>query len=81
MSEPAMYRAFVDGVAVDVPRGATLLDAVRVADPAAADAVANGTRAISDSRGLVVAASGPVTGGVVLRVVSARAPRADNQDS
>ena len=39
MTEPVAVRAFVDGVAVDVPRGATLLDAVRAADPTLAEAV------------------------------------------
>ncbi|MEA3247121.1 MAG: hypothetical protein U9Q74_13300 [Gemmatimonadota bacterium] len=77
MTEPATLRVFVDGAAVDVPRGATLLDAVRAADPALAEAVAAGERAIADSRGLVVPAGGPVSGGAVLRVVSARARRAD----
>ncbi len=73
-----MLRVFVDGKAVDVARGATLLDAVRAADAALADAVAAGTRAISDSRGLVVPPGGLVSAGTVLRVVSARARRADD---
>lgn len=78
MTEPATLRVFVDGAAVDVARGATLLDAVRAADVALADAVAAGERAIADSRGLVVPADGPASGGAVLRVVSARARRADS---
>lgn len=76
MTDLPTFRAFVNGVAVSVPRGATLLDAVRAADPAAADAIVGGTRAVADSRGLVVDAALPVTGGAVLRVVSSRAPRA-----
>ncbi|MCC7195479.1 MAG: hypothetical protein IT356_07995 [Gemmatimonadaceae bacterium] len=76
MSEPATLRAFVDGAPVDVPRGATLLDAVRAADPALADAVEAGTRAVADSRGLAVPSDTLVSGGAVLRVVSSRAPRA-----
>lgn len=81
MTGPESLRAFVNGAGVMVPRGATLLDAVRIADPAAADAVANGTRAVADSRGLVVDPGQPVTGGAVLRVVSARAKRADGGDA
>jgi hypothetical protein len=73
---PSQLRAFVDGTAVTVTRGATLLDAVRAADPALADAIAAGTRAVADSRGLVVDHGLPVSGGTVLRVVSARARRA-----
>ncbi len=77
MGEPATLRAFVNGAGVDVARGATLLDAVRAADSALAAAVENGTRAIADSRGLVVPGDTPVTGGAVLRVVSAGARRAE----
>jgi hypothetical protein len=72
-SEPERLRAFVNGAGVSVQRGATILDAVREADPALADAVAAGTRAIADSRGLVVPQDTIVTGGTVLRVVSAKA--------
>ena len=75
MTEPLTLRAFVNGTGIDVPHGATVLDAVRVADAAAADEVAAGARAIADSRGLVIDAATPVTGGAVLRVVSARAKR------
>ncbi len=77
MSEPTTLRAFVNGLGVSVPHGATLLDAVRAADPALADAVRDGSRAIADSRGLVVDSTTPLTGGAVLRVVSAKARRAD----
>jgi hypothetical protein len=76
-----MLRAFVNGTGVTVPSGATILDAVRVADAALADAVTAGSRAIADSRGLVVNADTPVTGGTVLRVVSSKAKRADDPDT
>jgi hypothetical protein len=74
---PELLRAFVNGAGVSVPHGATILDAVRQADPALADAVSAGERAIADSRGLVVPDTTPVTGGAVLRVVSSKAKRAD----
>jgi hypothetical protein len=77
MSAPATLRAFVNGSGVNVAPGSTILDAVRAADAALADAVAAGTRAIADSRGLVIDATTPVTGGAVLRVVSSKAKRAD----
>lgn len=77
MSEPTTLRAFVNGTGVSVRHGATLLDAVRAADPALADAVLGGSRAIADSRGLVVDSTTPLTGGAVLRVVSGKARRAD----
>ena len=81
MTEPERLRAFVNGTAVEVQRGATVLDAVRALDPGAADEVASGNRAIADSRGLVIDAATPATGGAVLRVVSARAKRAGDSAS
>ena len=74
-------RAFVNGVGVNVPPGATILEAVRATDSALADEVAGGRRAIADSRGLVVDPTTPVTGGAVLRVVSSRAKRAAAPDA
>jgi len=73
MSE--MLTVFVNAQAVQVPPGATALDAVRVFDPAAAEAVGAGLRGLTDSRGLPVAPSVPVHGGAIFRLVSARAGR------
>jgi hypothetical protein len=75
MTEPAAIRVFVNGKAQSVSRGATILDAIRAFDAAEADEVAAGTRAATDSRGLPVAHETVVSGGMVLRVVSARALR------
>lgn len=70
MSAP--LRAFVNGRAVDVSPGGSALDAVRAHDPALADQVAAGTRALTDSRGLPVTADGPVFAGAIYRVVPVR---------
>ncbi|MBI1809738.1 MAG: hypothetical protein HYR75_07570 [Gemmatimonadetes bacterium] len=75
MTEPTQLRVFVNGKALFVPHGATALDAVRQLDPALADAIAAGERAVTDSRGLPVPPSSAATGGAVYRVVSARALR------
>ncbi len=75
MTEPDSLRVFVNGRALSLPRAATVLDAVRAFDAAEADAVAAGARAVTDSRGLVVATDAPLSGGTVLRIVSARALR------
>jgi hypothetical protein len=75
MTEPETLRAFVNGTALSLPRGATVLDAVRALDPAAAAAVVAGERAVTDSRGLPVALDTPLGGGAVLRIVSARVLR------
>ncbi len=75
MTEPAALRVFVNGRSLTVPRGATILDAVRALDEAEASAVAAGHRAVTDSRGLPIAIDTPVAAGTVLRVVSSRALR------
>ena len=77
MTEPETLRAFVNGTALSLPRGATVLDAVRAFDPAVADAVSAGTRAVTDSRGLPTPFDAPLAGGSVFRIVSARALRED----
>ena len=66
---------FVNGKTVRVPAGSTVLDAVTAADSAAADELRAGTRGVVDSRGIGVAAVAPLTGGCVMRFVSARAAR------
>ncbi len=66
-------RVYVNARGCDVPSGATALDAVRVADAGEADAVAAGTRLITDSRGLPVSPDAPVYGGVIYRVITNRA--------
>jgi hypothetical protein len=62
---------------VEVPTGATVMDAVAAADPAAAGALGRGERAVADSRGLPVAPDARLTGGFVMRLVSARARPAE----
>lgn len=78
MNEP--LRVFVNGKGVSVPVGSTVIDAVAATDPAAAAEVRAGTRLVADSRGIPVAADTPLTGGYVMRVVSAR-QRADAPDA
>lgn len=65
-------RVYVNARGYDLPADATALDAVRVADTSQADAIAAGTRLITDSRGLPVPPETPVYGGVIYRVVSSR---------
>ncbi len=71
----APLTVFVNGKAAVVPAGSVVLDALRVADAAAADEVVAGTRAAVDSRGLPVTPETPLHGGFVMRIVSARALR------
>jgi len=76
MTEPELMRVFVNGTGLSVPHGSTVGDAVRAFSAAEADEIAAGTRAATDSRGLPVPADAVLTGGAVLRIVSARALRA-----
>jgi hypothetical protein len=71
-------RVFVNAAGLDLPAGATALDAVRAWNDAEASAVAAGTRVITDSRGLPVAASSAVYPGAIFRLVSHR-ERADGE--
>ena len=65
-------RVYIDGRGVDVAAGAPVLDAVARLDAALADAVRAGQRALTDSRGLPVAADAPAYGGAIYRTVAAR---------
>jgi len=65
-------RVYVNSTGLDVPDGATALDAVRAWNAAAADEVAVGERVIADSRGLPASPDSPAHGGAIYRVMSAR---------
>ena len=65
-------RAYVNGHGVDVPAGASAIDAVRVWDSAAAAEVIAGDRALTDSRGLPLEPSSPLVAGSIVRIVSGR---------
>jgi len=65
-------RAYVNGRGVDVPAGASAIEAVRIWDSAAADQVAAGERALADSRGLPLEPSATLVAGSIVRIVSGR---------
>jgi hypothetical protein len=67
-----VIRAYVNGRGVDVPAGATAIDAVRAWDAAAAEQVVAGDRALTDSRGLPLEPSAILTAGSIVRLVSGR---------
>ncbi|HSA56156.1 MAG TPA: hypothetical protein VLE53_10645 [Gemmatimonadaceae bacterium] len=68
----AALRVYVDGRGYDVPAGGTALDAIRAADPALADRVAAGERAITDSRGLPLPPESAAFAGAIYRVIPVR---------
>ena len=65
-------RAYVNGRGVDVPAGATAIDAVRAMNTAEADQVLAGERALTDSRGLPLDPSTVLVAGSIVRIVSGR---------
>ena len=73
-------RVYVNATPVDVPRGATAIDAVRRVDPELAAGVLAGARSIADSRGLDAPPETPMYGGAILRVVGARRDRRPTGD-
>jgi hypothetical protein len=75
MNEGAVVRVYVNGRGVDAPAAARAVDAVRVWDPAVADEITGGRRALADSRGLPLDPATPVFSGLIMRVVSNRPGR------
>ena len=72
MTEPETMRVFVNERGVDVPRGASALDALRVLDASEASRVEAGERALVDSRGLPTASDVPAFAGAIYRTITAR---------
>jgi hypothetical protein len=67
-----VIRAYVNGKGVDVPAGATAIDAVRAWNAETADQVMTGDRALTDSRGLPLEPDAPIVSGTIMRIVSGR---------
>jgi hypothetical protein len=69
---PRSLRVFVNAVAVDVPAGASALDAVRQWNAEEADKLGRGEGVITDSRGLPIGADVVVSAGSIFRLVPVR---------
>jgi hypothetical protein len=72
MTRPETLRVFIDARGVDVPPGATAIDAVEALDPTAAAAVRGGQRILTDSRGLPVEGDFALESGAIFRLISKR---------
>ena len=66
-------RVYINGRGVDAPAQGTALDAVRIADPIAAQEITDGRRALADSRGLPAPADSAIYQGAIFRLVAVRA--------
>jgi hypothetical protein len=70
-------RVFINARGIDVPAGATALDAVSVFSTQSAGEVTAGARLITDSRGLPIDPATPMAAGSILRLVANRAGARD----
>ena len=77
MSEASPVRVYINGRGIDAPSGAPVLDAVCAWDATVAQDIAEGRRALADSRGLPLDPATAVYGGLIMRVVSNRAGRSE----
>lgn len=66
-------RVYVNAQPLDLPRGATVEEALRRWNADEAGAVTRGERAVTDSRGLPASLGDRVVPGAIFRVVGARA--------
>jgi hypothetical protein len=73
-------RVYINARAVDVDSAATALQAVETWDAGEAEAVRNGERMITDSRGIGTANDTPVHNGAIFRIVRARQSDVDESD-
>jgi len=65
-------RVFVNAVGVDVPAGASILDAVRSFSATEAEAVTRGEKLVTDSRGLPISVDKSVSAGSIFRLLPVR---------
>ena len=65
-------RVFVNGRALDAPAGGTAADAVAIHSAADAAMVNDGSRLVTDSRGIAVPANSPLYNGAVFRLIPNR---------
>ena len=70
-------RVFVNAAAVDVDPGATALDCVQAWKPDEAASVRQGSRLITDSRGLPIPSDSVASAGSIYRTVSNRSTASD----
>ena len=73
-------RVYINGKPIDVSASATALEAVAAIDSTQADAVRNGERTITDSRGIATASDAPVHNGAIFRIVRVRQTASDDTD-
>ncbi len=77
---PPDIRVFVNERGISLPRGATVLDAVRQCSEGDAIDLVAGRAKVTDSRGLPLASDATISGGTIMRVLPVREkPTADDE--
>ncbi|MEO7358820.1 MAG: hypothetical protein ABI120_00730 [Gemmatimonadaceae bacterium] len=74
---PPEVRVFVNERGISLPRGVTVLDAVRAFSAEDGIALADGKAKVTDSRGLPLAADSVMNGGTIMRVLAVRDKQTD----
>ena len=74
---PPEIRVFVNERGITLPRGATVLDAVRTFGADEGSALAEGKAKVTDSRGLPLEANAVINGGTIMRVLAVRDKQTD----
>lgn len=69
---PPEIRVFVNERGISLPRGATVLDAVRASSESDGVALTEGRARVTDSRGLPLEPGDGITGGAIMRVIAVR---------
>jgi hypothetical protein len=72
MTDRDSLRVFINANAVDVPRGASALDAVTAFDTEGAAALRSGEKILTDSRGLPFDVATEVQAGAIFRLIPRR---------
>jgi hypothetical protein len=72
MTRPEVLRVFIDARGVDVPPGATAIDAVEAYDKTSALAIREGRTILTDSRGLPVDGTTALESGAIFRLIPKR---------
>lgn len=78
---PDVLRCFVNERGLALAPGATVRDAVTAFDPVLADRLGRAEAYVTDGRGIRVASDLPLTGGLILRVISSARAGADDPDA
>jgi hypothetical protein len=74
-------RVFINAGVIELPAGATVVDAVHAADPSLLQKIASGVAYVTDGRGIEIDSGAPLSSGAILRVVVRARARSTDADA